>query len=239
MKLLLIGTVAALTLSATTAQAQIFDGFSGEAALTGAKTTGNTDTTDVGFALKLQKTGEVWTHKLKGSADYGEADDVKNKQRFAFGYQIDRELNDRTYIFGTADYFNDDFGSYSDGYYLGTGIGYKAIVTDAVTWNVEGGAGYRSQTQQGVAGLTESELAIRGFSDFDWVLNDNVSFYNDTEVTYASSDTYIWNETGLTSQIAGNLAARVSFRIDHHTDVPVGVEKTDTITRVGIVYTMK
>jgi putative salt-induced outer membrane protein len=225
--------------AAGAAQAQSIAGFTGEAALTGSKTTGNTDTTDVGFALKLEKAGDVWTHKVNGAADFGEADGVKNKQRYALGYQIDRHLNDRTYVYGNADYFKDDFGSYQEGYFLGTGLGYKAIVTDALTWNVEGGAGYRSQTEQGANGVTENELAIRGFSDFDWALNDNVSFYNDTEITYASSDTYIWNETGLTSQIAGNLAARVSFRVDHHTDVPMGVETTDTITRVGIVYTMK
>jgi putative salt-induced outer membrane protein len=59
------------------------------------------------------------------------------------------------------------------------------------------------------------------------------------EIIWSESDTYIWNDIGLTATLAGNLAARASFRIDHHTDVPVGRENTDTITRFGLVYTMK
>lgn len=239
MKRVLALSLLSFTLMAGTAHAQLLDGWAGEASLTGSKTTGNTDTTDIGFGLKLAKTGENWTHKFKASADLGEASDVTNKKRYNLGYQIDRELNDRTYVFGAADYFSDDFGAFQEGYYLGTGIGYKAIVSDPITWNLEGGAGYRSQQEQGSLGARSKELAGRAFSDFDWILNDNVSFYNDTEVTYASSDTYIWNEVGLTAQIAGNLAARISYRVDHHTDVLAGVENTDTISRVGIVYTMK
>ena len=124
-------------------------------------------------------------------------------------------------------------------------MGYKAILPEPVSWNLEGGLGYRSQKTQGPVApallplsVTENELALRGFSDLDWVLNDNVSAYNDTEVIFAESNTTIWNEIGLTAQIAGNLAARTSFRVDHNTNVAAGLVKTDTITRVGIVYTM-
>ncbi|RKQ71504.1 putative salt-induced outer membrane protein [Litorimonas taeanensis] len=239
MKNIVLATAFTFALGTTTAQAQFFEGFSGEAALTGSKTTGNTDTTDAGLALKLEKAGENWTHKVKASADFGESNDVTNKKRYALGYQIDRQLTDRSYVYGNADYFSDDFGSYQEGYFLGGGYGYSVLVDSPVTWDLEAGLGFRSQKEQGVLGVREDELAARYTSDFDWVFNDNVSLYNDTELTYAQSDTNIWNETGITSQIAGNLAARVSFRVDHHTDVPVGIEKTDTITRVGIVYTMK
>lgn len=238
MKNILVMGLLSTTLIAGNAHSQIWSGWAGEASLTGSKTTGNTDTTDIGFGLKLAKTGENWTHKFKAAADFGEASDVTNKQRYNLGYQIDRQLNDRMYVFGAADYFSDDFGAFQEGYYLGSGVGYKAIVTDPLTWNVEGGLGFRSQQEQGSLGIRQEELGARAFSDFDWVLNDNVSVYNDTEVTYASSDTYIWNEVGLTAEIAGNLAARISYRVDHHTDAPDGVKKTDTITRVGIVYTM-
>lgn len=228
-----------LTLVAGTAQAQVFEGWVGEASLSGSKTTGNTDTTDIGFGLKLDKVGETWTHKFTAAADLGEADDVTNKKRYNLGYQIDRELNDRTYVYANADYFSDDFGAFQEGYFLGTGFGYKALMEEPITWNLEGGIGYREQQEQGALGLRFDEVAGRAFSDFDWILNDNVSAYNDTEVIFAESNTNIWNEIGITAQIAGNLAARTSFRIDHNTDVADGIEKTDTITRVGIVYTMK
>ena len=246
MKKSLLLASALIFTAAGTANAQMLDGWTGEASLTGSKTTGNTDTTDLGLGLKLNKESGVWRHKFNALADFGEADDVKNKQRFALGYQIDRDFNERTYVYANADYFNDDFGAFKTGYFLGTGLGYKAILPDPVSWNLEGGLGYRSQETQDPTppallplSETNNELALRAFSDFDWVLNENVSAYNDTEIIYSKSDTYIWNEIGLTATLAGNLAARASFRIDNHSDVPVGTKKTDTVTRFGIVYTMK
>jgi len=241
---------AILIASASTAQAQLLDGWSGEASLAGSKTTGNTDTTDLGLGLKLQKETDQWRHKFKALADLGKVSGETNKRNYSLGYQIDRDLNERLYIYGNADYYSNDFGPFKQGYFAGTGVGYKAILPEPLSWNLESGLGYRSQKSRivdndiltnplGLASDRENELAIRGFSDLDWVLNENVSAYNDTEIIWSSSDTYIWNEVGITATLAGNLAARASFRIDTHSDVPVGTEKTDTITRFGIVYTMK
>jgi len=233
--------LAAVLLAATTAaaNAQLTEGWTGEASLTGSKTTGNTETTDIGLGLKLNKEGDLWRHKFKALADLGRADGETNKRRYNLGYQIDRDIYDHLYVYGNADYYSDDFGAFQEGYFVGGGVGYKAIVPEPIGWNLEGGIGYRSQEEQGPLGLTENEVALRGFSDLDWALNENVSLYNDTEIIWSDSDTYIWNEVGITATLAGNLAARISFRVDNHSNVPVGREETDTITRFGIVYTMK
>jgi len=235
-------------MAAAPAQAQsgFWQGWSGETSLTGAVTTGNTETTDIGLGLKLAKETDVWRHKFNALGDLGRANGEVNRRRYDIGYQIDRDINERLYVYGNADYFSDDFGAFQEGYFAGGGAGYKAIISDAVTWNLEGGAGYRSQETQAPvlpnflpAPVTENEVALRAFSDFDYKFNDNVSFYNDTEIIWSSSDTYIWNDVGLTATLAGNLAARASFRVDHHSDVPEGRENTDTVTRFGLVYTMK
>lgn len=212
------------------------DGWAGEASLTASNTTGNTETTDIGLGLKLEKQADVWRHKFDAIADFGEVSGVSTKERWALGYQIDRDLNERTYIYGNADYYDDKFGAFVNGYFLGTGLGYKAILPDPISWNVEGGAGFRSQ--EDALGVSSDEIALRGFSDFDYALNENVSLYNDTEIIWSDSDTYIWNDIGITAQLMGNLAARLSFRVDHHTDAPLGTENTDTALRGGIVYTI-
>ena len=85
----------------------------------------------------------------------------------------------------------------------------------------------------------DNEFALRGASKITYDFNDNVSFYNNSEVIWSSSDTYLWNEFGLTAQLTETLAARASIRLDHHTDVLPGVENTDSITRFGIVYQIK
>jgi len=245
---------AALTaLLATPAYAQ-FDGWAGEASLSGSRTTGNTETTDLGLALNLAKATDLWKHTFSASADFGRVSGETNKERFALGYQIDRNLSDRLYVFGNADYYRDDFGAFEDGYYVGTGLGYKLVLPTPLGWDVEAGIGYRSQQPATPGSLTAAEIAalelagdldrqneigLRGASKLIYDFNENVSLYNNSEVTWSSSDTYLWNEFGITANLAGNLAARASYRIDHHTDVLPGVEKTDTITRVGVVYTIK
>lgn len=236
MKKLLISS-AIVSLISTPASAGLIDGWSGEAALTGARTTGNTQTTDVGLQLNLVKEADVWRHKFRGSADYGRTSGVNTKQRFELGYQIERDITDRLYAYGNADYFNDDFGSFDNGIFLGGGVGYKLIRPEPLQWDIESGVGYRRQEDR--LEVTTNEIAYRGASHIKYQLNENVSVYNDTELLVSSSDTYVWNEAGITAKLFGNLAARASYRVDHHTDVPLGSVRTDTISRVGVVYTLK
>jgi len=247
-----LASTALMAASSATAQSvSLLDGWSGEASLSGSKTTGNTDTTDLGLALNLKKETEKWRHNFFGTADFGEADDVSNKERFTLGYQLDRDITDRLYAWGNGNWFKDDFGAFENGYFLGTGLGYKLVEPAPLGWDIEGGIGYRSQ-QPNDRGLTladiaaldpdaldrQNEFALRGASKLTYDFNDNVSLYNNSEAVWTSSDTYLWNEIGITANLMGNLAARASYRVDHHTD-PVGpLEKTDTITRVGVVYTI-
>ncbi|MGB6231585.1 MAG: DUF481 domain-containing protein [Litorimonas sp.] len=212
------------------------DGWIGEASLTGNRTTGNTDTTDVGFGLKLDNVGPRWRHEFRAAADYGRADGRRNKERLRLGYQIERDIGDQLFAFASADYFHDDFGAFTDGYFVGGGLGYTLFEPDPIGWSLTGGLGYRSQTSS--LEVTEEEVAFNAESDFDWQINELVSLYDDAGLLWSDSSTSLFNEVGLTATLMGNLAARASFRVEHNTQVPVGTEKTDTITRFGIVYTI-
>lgn len=239
----------ALTVAvAAPAQADMLSGWSGDASLSGSTTDGNTETTDVGLGLNLIKTDGLWRNKFDANYDLGSVEGNDTKNRLFLGYQLDRDLNDRTYVFGNANYFKDDFGAYETGNYLGAGLGYKVFTAAPTTWDVEAGLGYRTQETRalgvfGTAGFVdsveESEGALRLGSDFDFDFNDAVSLYNDTELLHSDSDTYIWNDIGIQAQLAGNLSAKFGVRVDNHSDVPAGVEETDTITRGTLVYTIK
>ena len=219
------------------------DGLTGEVSISGSRTTGNTETTDVGGALDLAWRVGEWRQTFSASADYGEAEDVETKNRFRLGYQLGRDLSERTYVFGNANYFQNEFGPYKLGAFLGGGVGYHAVVPEPLLWDLEAGLGYRRQKTReplnvGPPSLIESELAFRASSVLEYELNANVSAFNRSELVSSSSDTYIWNESGVTADLFGNIALRASFRVDYHTTVPVGRESTDTITRLGVVYTL-
>jgi len=217
-------------------------GWSGEASLSGSKTTGNTDTTDIGGALHLEKAGTVWKHKFDTTYDLGSSSGVDNKNRWTVGYQLDRQLNDRLYVYGNANYFTDDFGPFKNGTFIGAGLGFEVLQSDAAKWAVETGAGYRSQKTRTVGNIfptRQNEFAVRGGSRFSYQFNESVSFFNNSEVIWSDSDTYLWNDAGITAQVAGNLSTRFNFRVDYHSDVPTGIKNTDTITRIALVYTIK
>jgi putative salt-induced outer membrane protein len=233
MKSLAIAAAAALMLMAADASAAEW---SGEASLTGSKTTGNTDTEDIGVGLKLDKTQNLFKHRFRASADFGRANGVRNRARAKANYRLDRDIGDDLFVFGSGDVFYDEFGAFTDGWFVGGGLGYTIYEPDPVGWNVTAGVGYRSQTSS--IDVTEQEIALNAESDFDWQLNEAVSVYDDAGVLYSAANTYLYNEIGLTASLMGNLAARASFRIDYNSDVPVGRENTDTITRFGIVYTI-
>ncbi|WP_017930755.1 DUF481 domain-containing protein [Robiginitomaculum antarcticum] len=221
------------------------DGWSGEASLSGNATTGNTETTDLGIGLALQRQSGVWRNKFDATVDYGTVNDQDTKNRLFLGYQLDRDINEHVYVFGTGDYFKDDFGSYQNGYFVGAGAGYHALKSEPTFWDLEAALGYRNQETRetgifGQPGYIDSEsvgeAALRGSSDFKYNFNEAVSFYNKTEVITSSSDTYLWNDIGISANLMGNLSAKFGYRVDYHTDVPVGVEQTDTVTRIALVY---
>jgi putative salt-induced outer membrane protein len=229
--------------AASTAAAQDDPGWTGEIALNGAKTTGNNDTTDVGLAFKVNKRSADWRHSLKGTTDFGRNEGSTNKRRYRLGYKIGRDLAPRVYSFANLDYYSDDFGAFKHGYYAGAGAGYSVLIDKPTLWRLEGGAGYRSQKARlqandvsGLASRKEAFISARAYSDLEHHFNERVSLTNDTELFYSDIDTFVTNEVGVTSQMFESLSLRASFRVETHTDVPEGREKTDTISRIGIVY---
>ncbi len=242
MKSALLITAACLLVTSQANAESIKNGWGGEASLSGSTTSGNTQTTDIGIALHLTKEDGPWTNKLDTTYDLGKSSGIDTKNRWYIGYQLNREINEQLYVYGNANYFNDDFGAYQQGTFIGTGFGYKIIQSEPTQWNVEGGVGYRSQKLQPtdlISAISQNEFAVRAASNFTYQFNDAVSLNNKSEVIWSDTDTYLWNDIGITANLAGNLAARLSFKVDHHTDVPFSTKKTDTITRGALVYTLK
>lgn len=231
---------------ASFAQGDADIGWTGEIELNGSSSSGNNETTNVGTKVKLKRRGYDWRHDFAGSADYGEASGRTNKQRFRLSYKVGRDLSEQNYLYVNSDYYSDDFGAYKNGYFAGGGYGHTVLADGPTLWKVEAGAGYRSQkarlkptTPHDPITQQESFASTRLFSELEHDLNDKVSVSNDTELLYSDIDTYVINESALTSDMFGAFALRASFRVESHTDVPAGREKTDTVSRIGIVYTMK
>ena len=238
----------ALCSGTATAQSQSFlDGWTGEGNLGGGVTTGNTDTVDVGIALKVAKEFGPWKVAADGGFDFGQVDGTDNRRRWWVGSQVQRDFTDRLYGFGDISYEEDDFSGFDSRLFIGTGAGYHVYKEKPLLWSVEVAPGYRrsivSAETDGLVpptivtpSFTANDFAVRGSSKFAYHFNENVVFTNDTDVIWSDTSTQTVNTAALSAQLTERISGRVSFQVRHETDPPVGFVNTDTATRVSIVY---
>jgi putative salt-induced outer membrane protein len=213
--------------------------WSGEGAFNAGFTTGNTETTDLGVALKLKHQGDNWIQSGELLADYGETDDVESRNRLFAAGQIDRIFDDRLSGYGRLTWERDEFSGFDNRWFAGLGMAWKAIDGDVTKWTIEGGPGYKIDEVRATLtdpASTEESIGARAGSKFEHKFNDAVTLSNTTEAVYSQASTQLLNVVALTANVWGNLSARVSLDVRHDTDPLEGFEATDTATKFSLVY---
>ena len=82
-------------------------------------------------------------------------------------------------------------------------------------------------------------LILRGDIGFQHQLTDTTKIVDRFLIESNSDNTYMQNDLGLEVTITGSLGLRLAYQVRHNTDVLPGVEKTDTLTTVGLIYETK
>ena len=224
------------------------NGWSGEGSLSAGVTPGNTEPTDLGLAINATRKMNLWKVGLQASADYGDTDGDETKNRIFLGTNLARQITDRLFGFGQLTYERDEFSGFESRAFIGGGLGYEVLNSDATQWTVRGGPGLKIDEIEAVLdgstvpptvlseATTEESFGATAASNFAHQFNDNVAFTNDTTVVYAETSTQIGNVAAITASLTNTLSARVSFEVRHDTDPVDGFEATDTISRVSLVY---
>lgn len=212
-----------------------FDGWGGNVQLAAGLNTGNTSEKTMGLALDLSREGDKWRHYFNAAFDFTRTDGVTSKRRLRLGYEIDVDLDERSYLFGSTQYVNDRFSGYDYRIIAAGGYGRRLLNNDSMTWEVEAGPGYRYSVLLDNTG-SEKQLIGKGTSKFRWKISDTAKFSNDVSLLYSSSNSTIDTLTALTMAINTHLSAQVSFETNTDTKPPVGVKKTDTQTKASLVY---
>ena len=159
-------------------------------------------------------------------------------QRWEARGQSGYDLTDRTYWFGAGRYEDDRFSAYDFQATASTGLGYKFIDSERTKLWVQGGPGYRF-AEFNQTGESEDSAIFRGDLGFDHQLTETTKIVERFLVETGSDNTYLQNDLGLEVTIKGSLALRLGYQVRHNSDVPPGVDKTDTLTTVGLIYETK
>lgn len=229
-------TLALLSLTTLT-NAQEFNtfGWSGSADLGFDRSSGNTDSTNLNVNIKAQRDWAQWALKTQAKARFSESDDVRDAENYYFMLQGDRKLSQKDYVFANADYTIDNFSGYDYQATQTVGYGRELFKNDAMTLNGEFGLGARQSETN--TGDETTEFVARPHLDFDWQVNELVTFTQDLKATIGSEFTKSESITALQSKMTENLALKASFTAEHTSDVPAGSKELDTYTSIGVQYT--
>jgi putative salt-induced outer membrane protein len=232
----MIRTLSALALlsAAAVAQAQT-DPLVGAAALGYLATSGNTDSTNANASLKLDWTPDgLWSHQWTALAIHASTSGTTTAEAYAAGYKARRKINDKSYLFGAADWREDQFSAYDRQLTEAIGYGRKLIDNPRQTLAVEGGIGSKQSTL--IDGTDQNEGVVRGALDYIVRINDTSTFTQKVLLEAGQDNRYTESVSALHVKMVKNIALVLSYTLKNNSDVPPGIEGTDTFTAISVEY---
>ncbi len=224
-----------LVFATATGYAQGDEGFSGRVALGYLATSGNTKNETLSTAFDLDWTYAPWHHALTGAAVRASTSDVTTAEAYSLDWQSDYDLTERSYLFGVVAWNDDRFSGYDQQIREVVGYGRRFIDTERHALNGEVGVGARQADLRD--GTSQDETILRLSGDYLWTISETAEFSQSLAIDTGSFNTYTETLTRLTMSILGNISLVVSYRVKNNSNVPAGIQKTDTFTAVALEYT--
>ncbi len=202
--------------------------------LNGLFSTGNTSQKSFGAATKLVRESGPFQQTVTGYFDINTSNSVTNKRRYGVAFKNDYSINDISYLTGFASYESDSFGAFNKRFTLNAGYGIRVFDNDQFKWNVEAGPAVLITKPEA---MEDYQTDVTGYASslFTWNINERTDFENETKI-FVGSKVVIENKSDLTLKVSGALSGKLSFDVLYNRDAPIDRKKTDTITRIGVLY---
>ena len=232
-----IACVALATPFLATAQdqpAEDEDGWSGKATLGYLATSGNTENSTLNSGLEVGFATGAWAHAVTAAAITASENEVTTAEAYDLGWKTERELTEKSYLFGRLNWRKDNFGAYDTQFSQTLGYGRRIIDNDVHKLNAEVGAGARQSEFQD--GTKENETILRGGAFYTWQFSETANFQQDLTIEAGDENTNLVSFSAVSAKLLGDLALVASFTVKHNTEVPPLTEKTDTYTALSLEY---
>ena len=211
-----------------------FEGWKGEGEIGASLTTGTSKNKTVAVGINLMRDGLNWRHKLVGMANYVSSNDTTTADRYLASYQGDYKFTPRFFAYGLLQWEQDRFAGFNRRYTESLGLGYTIVDTPIFNWQISGGPALR-QTKL-ITHESQSDTTAHAGTIFLWNISPTTVFTEDLGAYLGGSDNTYLSTTALTTKIMGNISARASFNVTSESDPPPGINSTNTITRLTLVY---
>ncbi|MBX7199225.1 MAG: DUF481 domain-containing protein [Rhodospirillaceae bacterium] len=213
------------------AQAGVFDAWSGNGQAGLTRTTGNTNDLGLAAGLALTKDGLVLRHKLTAAMDRQTTGGVLTRNKYLAGYELDYKFSQRLFAFGSFAWDKDTFAGIDRQFSESGGLGYSLLDTTTMKLDLTAGQAFR-QTRYAAA-PSENVVTAKLGADFSWKVFEAMTLTENAEWFIGNE---IRSVTALSVPVRGKLSAQVAFDATRKEKVPAGRNRTDTTTRLGLVY---
>jgi putative salt-induced outer membrane protein len=231
-------SIVALVLFSAGASAQAppaADPLTGSATLGYLATSGNTESKNANASLDIDwDRGGMWVHGWTAQFVSARTDGVTTAESYAAGYKAQHDFSETSYLFAAGDWRKDRFSGYDEQVSETVGYGRRLIDNERHMLAVEGGAGVKQSTV--IDGTDLDEGIVRGGLNYLLHISETSEFEQKLLTEIGSENTYTELVSALRAKIIGDLAIVLSYTIKNNSDVPAGIEKTDTFTAISVEY---
>lgn len=209
--------------------------WSGQGQLGASHSSGNTRSTGLSAGLRVVGEAEHWRIKLAGEADYERNRGRTSRERYVLSVEPQSNIGDHALVYGLGQFESDGFTDFSSRYSLSGGAGYRPLTGPRATLELKTGPALRHARLKGGDG-TLTELAGLFSLDFDWRITPTLKLSQDASAYVGNRNDSFASLTAIDSRLAGRLTGRLSYSVRHETEPLLGRERTDTLSRMSLVY---
>jgi putative salt-induced outer membrane protein len=211
-----------------------FEGWTGQGEAGLASSTGNTRSTDLALGLHFSRIGLNWDHALDATVDYQRTNGIESKSRYFAGYSGRYKFDGPLYGVGVLSWEGDRFMGFDSRMSESIGLGYAILQSPDMQLSIEAGPALR-QTDY-ISGGSENSFAGRAAINYKWDILPSLAFTQSVSYYGESRDSTVISDTGLTANLIGALSARLSYHVQYESNPPLGLQNTDTTSRLTLVY---
>lgn len=216
-------------------EAEVYPVVSGRISLGAISTSGNTESESIDGSFELRADYPKWRHTARLTAYRTSDGGTVTGERYAGAVQTDYKLTLRSYAFANGGYARDHFGAFERRVTASAGLGRRVVQTPSTELDLEAGLGRRVQ-QPADSEERQWDTIVRLRGLLGWSFSDNGTFTQELQGEAGELDTYTESVTSVKSKLVGALSLRLSYTVQHNTDVPADTENTDKVTSVALEY---
>ena len=211
-----------------------WNGFKGEVTAGISVQSGNTESTELHAKAKGEQELNDWRHHFEAAAFNSKKNGTRNDEEYRLGFGTDWKINERDYLYGQVGYVNDRYAGYKYRITESIGVGRRWVDDGVYLLDTRVGPGFR-HTKFTTGDKEDSWVILAGLLA-GWKINEHVELGEDATLEYSPDGTIFNSSTFLKTKLSDALSFKAGFDVEHKTEVPTGLEKTDTRTTAGIAY---